>query len=94
MTPGRATKVSPLRKSVLIHQSRRGTRSDKHYRTMHRLALAFCLLLPALASAQPADVKRVLRTFDFEERRLGNKNLAQVFPGRAWIGLLQLIGLA
>ena len=39
---------------------------------MHRLALSVCLLVPAIASAQPADVKRVLRTFDFEERRLGN----------------------
>ncbi|HEY7086523.1 MAG TPA: hypothetical protein VH518_00460 [Tepidisphaeraceae bacterium] len=27
---------------------------------------------PAFASAQPAEVSRVLRTFDFEERRLGN----------------------
>src|SRR4051812_29956296 len=33
--------------------------------------LAVCLL-PRSSSAQPADVKRVLRTFDFEERRLGN----------------------
>jgi len=30
------------------------------------------LLLTAAARAQPADVSRVLRTFDFEERRLGN----------------------
>ena len=38
--------------------------------------LIFCfglaLALPRLLAAQPADVTRVLRTFDFEERRLGN----------------------
>jgi len=33
------------------------------------LGLAWC---SAVALAQPADVNRVLRTFDFEERRLGN----------------------
>ena len=27
---------------------------------------------PRVASAQPAEVSRVLRTIDFEERRLGN----------------------
>src|SRR4051812_3240314 len=37
-----------------------------------RLPLAAILLLPTLAFAQPAAVNRVLRTFDFEERRLGN----------------------
>src|SRR5690348_6659582 len=35
-----------------------------------RLMLALILCVPALA--QPASVSRVLRTFDFEERRLGN----------------------
>ena len=40
---------------------------------MKLLALTLCLLgAVGTASAQPADVKRVLRTFDFEERRLGN----------------------
>src|SRR3989442_15942068 len=43
---------------------------------MRLLALSLCSLLPVAlataAAAQPADVKRVLRTFDFEERRLGN----------------------
>src|SRR2546421_4419656 len=38
--------------------------------------LTACLFIPCLmprvSTAQPADVKRVLRTFDFEERRLGN----------------------
>ena len=45
---------------------------------MTRSALTLCSLIPVLgwasvSVAQPADVKRVLRTFDFEERRLGNK---------------------
>lgn len=31
------------------------------------------LIAPAFALAQPPEVKRVLRSFDFEERRLGNK---------------------
>src|SRR5215210_3067399 len=35
-------------------------------------ALILCCV-PALLPAQPPEVKRVLRTFDFEERRLGNK---------------------
>src|SRR3954469_14298240 len=39
---------------------------------MKSLALILALLLPALARAQPAAVNRVLRTFDFEERGLGN----------------------
>src|SRR4051812_399229 len=43
---------------------------------MRLLALSLCSLLAVAlataASAQPTDVKRVLRTFDFEERRLGN----------------------
>ena len=42
----------------------------------HSITLCVCTLsmLPVAAGvrAQPADVKRVLRTFDFEERRLGN----------------------
>ena len=33
----------------------------------------FLFFTPLTALAQPAEVKRVLRTFDFEERRLGNK---------------------
>ncbi len=39
-----------------------------------RISLALILLgsIAAGASAQPAEVSRVLRTFDFEERRLGN----------------------
>src|SRR5687768_1984949 len=41
----------------------------KHYPTLVAVSL---LLLCRSAIAQPADVKRVLRTFDFEERRLGN----------------------
>ena len=32
--------------------------------------LALCATAPALG--QPAEVNRVLHTFDFEERRLGN----------------------
>src|SRR5689334_8063476 len=43
---------------------------------MRLSVLTVCLLvapvLPRSAGAQPAEVKRVLRTFDFEERRLGN----------------------
>src|SRR4051812_49948377 len=35
--------------------------------------LIVCLALAGVALAQPPEVKRVLRTFDFEERRLGNK---------------------
>src|SRR5215207_1699694 len=34
--------------------------------------IILALLAPALCLAQPAEVNRVLRTFDFEERRLGN----------------------
>src|SRR4051812_33796651 len=34
--------------------------------------LIVCLALAGVALAQPVEVKRVLRTFDFEERRLGN----------------------
>jgi hypothetical protein len=37
----------------------------------------FALCLPALA--QPPEVKRVLHTFDFEERRLGNKESLPMF---------------
>src|SRR5687767_6193931 len=36
------------------------------------LALLVCCL-PATAGAQPADAGRTIRTFDFEERRLGNR---------------------
>lgn len=36
------------------------------------LLLFLASWLPPLAHAQPAEVNRVLRTFDFEERRLGN----------------------
>jgi len=40
------------------------------------MSLRLTLILPGLiavcAMAQPAEVSRVLRTFDFEERRLGN----------------------
>jgi len=37
------------------------------------LAPILCLLLLSTsARAQPADVNRILRTIDFEERRLGN----------------------
>ena len=43
---------------------------------MRRSLLIVCLLftcaMARVAAAQPAQVKRVLRTFDFEERRLGN----------------------
>src|SRR6476661_2446982 len=39
---------------------------------MRRLSCIIGLLFCSLASAQPAEVNRVLRTFDFEERRLGN----------------------
>ena len=35
-------------------------------------AYILSLLVASLAVAQPADVNRVLRTIDFEERRLGN----------------------
>ncbi|HEY1629276.1 MAG TPA: hypothetical protein VGF52_05425, partial [Tepidisphaeraceae bacterium] len=40
-----------------------------------RSLLALILLAPfaSVAFAQPAEVSRVLRTFDFEERRLGNR---------------------
>src|SRR4051812_24640090 len=37
-----------------------------------RALFILTLLLSAIARAQPQDVSRVLRTFDFEERRLGN----------------------
>ena len=36
------------------------------------IALILAALLSTIARAQPRDVSRVLRTFDFEERRLGN----------------------
>ncbi len=36
------------------------------------LSIFVLLLIPAAALAQPAEVRRVLRTFDFEERALGN----------------------
>src|SRR4051794_11097488 len=45
---------------------------------MHRAAVAHLVvlialaMLPARAGAEPADVSRILRSFDFEERRLGN----------------------
>jgi len=39
---------------------------------MRRLTFILALLLCRAAFAQPAEVNRVLRTFDFEERRLGN----------------------
>ncbi|MBC8108590.1 MAG: hypothetical protein H7Z14_18540, partial [Anaerolineae bacterium] len=40
---------------------------------MHaRIALILSILICGISRAQPADVSRVLRTFDFEERRLGN----------------------
>src|SRR5882757_3314002 len=42
------------------------------YRTMTRLPFIFILFWSSVAFAQPADVNRVLRMFDFEERRLGN----------------------
>ena len=42
----------------------------------------FALSLPALAPAQP-EVKRVLHTFDFEERRLGNKEDLPMFWEKA-----------
>jgi hypothetical protein len=35
-------------------------------------SIVFLILIPAKAIAQPAEVRRVLRTFDFEERSLGN----------------------
>src|SRR5215217_3004199 len=38
----------------------------------YRLALILPLLLSASALAQPAEVNRILRNIDFEERRLGN----------------------
>src|SRR4051795_5825926 len=37
-----------------------------------RALFILTLLLSAIARAQPSDVSRVLRTFDFEDRRLGN----------------------
>src|SRR5262245_13254919 len=36
------------------------------------IAFVLSLLLCTISRAQPQDVSRVLRTFDFEERRLGN----------------------
>jgi hypothetical protein len=39
---------------------------------MRRLSFLLGLLICRIASAQPAEVNRVLRMFDFEERRLGN----------------------
>ncbi|MDB5301859.1 MAG: hypothetical protein JWO87_3522, partial [Phycisphaerales bacterium] len=40
---------------------------------MRRFPFFFAVLvLPGLLHAAPAAVSRVLRTFDFEERRLGN----------------------
>src|SRR5213592_3428386 len=39
---------------------------------MRRLSLFLAFLISTIASAQPAEVNRVLRMFDFEERRLGN----------------------
>ena len=36
------------------------------------LIFIFALFAAATASAQPANVNRTLRLFDFEERRLGN----------------------
>lgn len=39
---------------------------------MPRLAYFLCALIASTALAQPAGVNRVLRNFDFEERRLGN----------------------
>ena len=38
----------------------------------HLLALFALATLPARVIAEPADVSRILRSFDFEERRLGN----------------------
>ncbi len=38
----------------------------------HALPLILSLLIPAVATAQPAQVTRVLHTIDFEERHLGN----------------------
>lgn len=41
---------------------------------MHaRIALIFAALVPFLAAASPSDISRVLKTVDFEERRLGNR---------------------
>jgi len=40
---------------------------------MRRTILILILLLSAVLRAQPAEVTRVLKTFDFEERRLGNE---------------------
>src|SRR3954466_12488102 len=37
-----------------------------------RLLVILVLLAAGVCRAQPAEVNRVLRTFDFEERRLGN----------------------
>jgi len=37
------------------------------------LTLILCSLLNTFARAQPVDVNRILKTFDFEERRLGNR---------------------
>jgi hypothetical protein len=38
----------------------------------HLLGIFVLLVIPAAALAQPAEVRRVLRTFDFEERAKGN----------------------
>ena len=47
--------------------------ADKSYRTMKRsLAILFLLLGAALTRAAPPQVSRLVRSFDFEERRLGN----------------------
>src|SRR3954467_8507357 len=44
-----------------------------NYRTMRRfLAFIVIAILAPRVLAQPAEVSRVLHTFDFEERRLGN----------------------
>src|SRR5579884_1165846 len=37
------------------------------------LALVLVAIPPAVALAQPPEVTRVVKTFDFEERRLGNE---------------------
>jgi hypothetical protein len=38
-----------------------------------RIAIIFAALIPFLAGASPNDISRVLKTVDFEERRLGNR---------------------
>src|SRR6202521_459679 len=40
---------------------------------MARIAFIFCLYWTAIACAAPADVSRVLKSIDFEERGLGNE---------------------